>query len=311
MTSEGEGGDAAVRSPEGVFALLGNETRVGILRALWERYDPYATDNAVSFSALYERVGVEDTGNFNYHLGRLTGHFVRRTDGGYELTAPGLKVVRAVVAGGVTADPTLAPTPVDATCAGCGGSVELAYEDGTTWARCTVCEGYWPQRGGEILGFSLPPEGLRGREPDEVLRATLVYAIHRFETMSDGVCPECGGAVDASLTVCPDHRVTDGVCDACDSRFVGVVTLVCDACKFAWRCPSYAPALNHPAVVAFYDDHGVEHVPATWAAVSRGLGWEEELLAPDPAALRLTVPHGGDRLHLVLDETGTVVDVRR
>jgi hypothetical protein len=311
MVRETNRGGGAVRPPEGVFALLGNETRIGILRALWESYDPYASSNAVSFSDLRDRTGVEDTGNFNYHLGRLTGHFVRRTADGYELAAPGFEVVRAVVAGGVTGDPTLASTPVDVSCERCGGPVEITYEDGTTWARCTACEGYWPRRGGEIFGFSLPPEGLRGRGPDEVLNATIAYSIHRFESMNDGVCPECGGTVDSSLAVCETHDAGDGVCDACDSRFLGVLTSVCNSCKFAWRSPSYASVSDHPALVAFYDDHGIEHVPSTWAGLSRGLGWRETLLDADPPSVRLTVACEGDRIHFVLDRTGSVSRVER
>jgi hypothetical protein len=299
--------DADTRPPDRVFALLGNETRIGIVRALWEAYDPYA-DDAVPFSTLFERVGADDTGNFNYHLGKLTEHFVRRTDDGYELAPPGFEVVRAIVAGTATETPALAAAAVDATCRRCGSPVEITYEDATTWARCTGCEGYWPDRGGEIFGFSLPPQGLRERDPDEILHATIVYSIRRFETMSDGVCPACGGTVDAALAVCDDHA-PDGVCDACGSSFLGVLTFVCDSCKFAWRSPSYAAVSNHPALVAFYYDHGVEHVPATWAAISRGLDWEEERLATGPGPLRLTVTHDGDRRRFVLDETGTVVAV--
>jgi hypothetical protein len=185
----------------------------------------------------------------------------------------------------------------------------ISYEDGTTWARCTTCEGYWPRRGGELFGFSLPPQGLRGRDADGILTATIVYSIHRFETMAHGVCPECGGTVDASLSVCAAHDTDDGVCDACGSSFVGVVRLACTACKFDWRSPSYAVVSRHPALVSFYYDHGVEHVPATWAAISRGLHWRETLVSADPASLRVTVDHDGDRLGFLLDETATVVEV--
>jgi hypothetical protein len=310
MTPRPDGGEEPVAAipPDDAFALLGDATRIAILRALWAAYDPYAADNAVPFSALCDRVGADDTGNFNYHLGRLTGHFVRRTDEGYELAAPGFRVVRAIVAGAATGDPTLPPSSVDATCRRCGSPIEIDHEDGTTWARCTGCEGYWPRRGGEIFGFGLPPEGLRDRDPDAILRATIAYSIRRFETMTAGVCPECGGPVDASLAVCDDHD-DDAVCDACGSRFVGVLTMVCTACKFPWRSPAYAAVSHHPAVVAFYYDRGVRHVPGTWAAIDRGLDWDETVVATDPPSLRVAVAHDGDRLDLTLDETGTVVDV--
>jgi hypothetical protein len=217
--------------------------------------------------------------------------------------------VRAVIAGGVIGDPSIESTPVEATCDRCGSTVELSYEDGTTWARCSRCEGYWPQRGGEIFGFSLPPAGLRGRTPDEILDATIVYSIHRFETMTDGICPECGGSVDTSLAVCADHDADDGICDECNSHFVGIITSVCRSCKFAWRCPSYARVSNHPALVSFYYRHGVEHVPATWAAIERGMKWQEEALSTEPPSLRLVVRHGEASLRFVLDRTGTIVTV--
>ena len=309
MIAQPDGGVPSTLSPDEAFTLVGDETRIGILHALWTAYDPYAADSAVPFSELFDRVGADDTGNFNYHLGKLTGHFVRRTDSGYELTAPGLKVVRAVIAGGVTGDPTVESTPVDATCDRCGSTIELTYEDGTTWARCNTCDGYWPQRGGEIFGFSLPPAGLRGRTPDDILDATIVYSIHRFETMIDGICPECGGTVDTSLAVCANHDADDGICDVCDAHFMGIITCVCRSCKFAWRCPSYAWVLNHPALVSFYYRHGIEHVPATWAAIRRGLGWQEERVSTDPPSLRLSVEHEGERIRFVLDQTGSVVDV--
>ncbi|WP_435064224.1 DUF7351 domain-containing protein [Halobaculum sp. EA56] len=311
MAPGSNGGDRDALPPDDAFTLAGNGTRMAILRALWDAYEPYASDNAVPFSELFDRVDVEDTGNFNYHLGKLTGHFVRRTDAGYELSAPGFRIVRAVVAGGVTGNPALAPSRVGETCDRCGSPVAVAYEDGITWVRCRSCEGYWPQRGGEIFGFGLPPNGLRGRDPDGVLDATIAYSIRRFETMIDGVCPECGAPVAASLAVCDDHDPGEGVCDACGSRFLGVVSAVCDSCKFHWRSPGYAPVSHHPALISFYDDRGVEHVPATWAAIERGFGWVEERVPGAPDRLRLVVGHDGHERRFTLDRTATVVDVER
>ena len=39
------------------FGLLANETRLAIMLALWEAYDPHAEDNAVGFTELRGRVG--------------------------------------------------------------------------------------------------------------------------------------------------------------------------------------------------------------------------------------------------------------
>lgn len=307
MIPPSESRDASTLAPDDAFTLLGNETRIAILRALWEAYEPYEDGNAVRFSTLYDRVGANDSGNFNYHLGKLTGHFVRRVEDGYTLAAPGFEVVRALVAGGATETATLDPSEVDATCPRCASALAASYEDGTMWLRCTGCVGYWPRRDGTVFGFGLPPAGLRDRDPDEVFAATVAYSVRRFETMVDGVCPECGGPTDASLSVCADHDASDGICDECDVAFCGVVRLECSACRFAWRSPSYAPALSHPAVVAFYHDHGVDHNPASWPAIRRGLEWREELDSLDPPRVRLHLDRDGDELAMTVDSNAVAV----
>ncbi|MEF8791004.1 MAG: ArsR family transcriptional regulator, partial [Haloarculaceae archaeon] len=73
---------AGARATE-AFELLGNETRLAILVALWEQYEPFGRDGAVRFSELRARVGTADSGRFNYHLDRLDDHFVESTDDGY------------------------------------------------------------------------------------------------------------------------------------------------------------------------------------------------------------------------------------
>ena len=48
--------------PAEAFALLGNETRMDILQALWEAHDPFAERNGLAFSGLFDRVGITDSG---------------------------------------------------------------------------------------------------------------------------------------------------------------------------------------------------------------------------------------------------------
>ena len=80
----------SIEAAEEAFSALGNQTRMQILLALWRAYDPFASDNAVPFSELFEAVGVDDSGQFNYHLGKLRERFVTRRETGYELTPVGL-----------------------------------------------------------------------------------------------------------------------------------------------------------------------------------------------------------------------------
>jgi hypothetical protein len=69
--------------------VLGNEIRIDILRELAD------ADGPLAFSTLRTRVGVRDTGKFNYHLTRLCEYYVRRTESGYELGHAGTRVVSA------------------------------------------------------------------------------------------------------------------------------------------------------------------------------------------------------------------------
>lgn len=68
-----------------MFSILGNETRLSIMVTLQEAYEPYADYNAVAFSELPARVGMRDSGQFNHHLDKLAGHFIKSAEDGYEL----------------------------------------------------------------------------------------------------------------------------------------------------------------------------------------------------------------------------------
>lgn len=73
--------------PTDALAVLGDETRIAILRALAEAEEPLA------FTELRRRAGVDDAGRFNYHLSELREYFVRETEGGYALREAGSRVV--------------------------------------------------------------------------------------------------------------------------------------------------------------------------------------------------------------------------
>jgi len=71
------------------LAVLGNEIRMSILRELAD------AEGSLSFTELRERVGIRDTGKFNYHLTKLCEYFVRQTESGYELGHAGTRVITA------------------------------------------------------------------------------------------------------------------------------------------------------------------------------------------------------------------------
>ncbi|ESS05897.1 MAG: hypothetical protein A07HB70_01440 [uncultured archaeon A07HB70] len=167
--------------PAEAFAMIGNEIRVAILEALW-----HADEQPVGFTTLYERAGADNTSKFNYHLGQLTGHFVRKVDDGYELRTAGESVVRAAVEGSFNAHPDLDPIDTGDDCTRCGGPLVATYSDETFAIECPAC--------GRTHGqYSFPPGGLIGRDDAETLSAFDQRVRHLHSLARDGVCPECSG----------------------------------------------------------------------------------------------------------------------
>lgn len=83
--------DAETLPPDRALSLLSNETRIAILRVLAS-----ADEEVVPFSTLRKRVGVEDSGQFNYHLNRLAGHYIHHTTDGYALCQAGTDALDAI-----------------------------------------------------------------------------------------------------------------------------------------------------------------------------------------------------------------------
>lgn len=323
MTTEVGDGSLSL-SPEDAFAVLGNDTRIKIIKTLWELYDPddpanvvkfsnlYDSDGAVPFSELYDRVGYGDTGNFNYHLGKLD-HFVRRTDGGYELTQAGFEIAQAVVAGTVRERPDIDTVDIDDACPRCGASIISAYENHHLTVSCSQCPGIWQDATGDdgvLFTLPLPPIGLWERTPEQALHATLVFNLTRIRSFIGGVCPDCSSAVEQSFDVCENHDLCDGGgCPECHRQHAIEVSEVCRQCKAVARGPLTIAILAHPAVTAFYYDHGIVHQFASWETFQRAQRVEEEILETAPLRVRITVPCEKARLRLTLDETLDVVDV--
>lgn len=171
------------------FSLIGNEIRVTILEALWQ-----SESEPVSFSRLYGMSGAENSAKFNYHLDQLTGHYVRKTDSGYELRAAGESVVRSIVEGSFTAHPEFEPFETGAECTDCASMLEATYQDEKLGIRCPHCD----RHHGE---FAFPPAGLLERGRDEVLEAFDQRVRFTHSLASEGVCPECGGQMRTSIGV--------------------------------------------------------------------------------------------------------------
>ncbi|NIW32349.1 MAG: hypothetical protein GWN07_05365, partial [Actinobacteria bacterium] len=187
------GEEDAVNGPSEAFGLLANGQRMAIMEALWGRREP------VPFKALKAAAGVEDSGRFNYHLGKLGGTYVRKADDGYELTRPGRRVITAVRGGDLLDRPDVGPAEVDWPCPRCGADLELGSSGDVIRVLCNECPGLFrggslgrrPRRehpGGTVSILPIPPVGFENRSPTEVLEAAVRWILHRATMQSDGVC---------------------------------------------------------------------------------------------------------------------------
>jgi len=301
------------------FELLANETRLAILLALWEAYEPFAGESNVPFSELNERVAMRDSGNFNYHLGKLEGQFVTSTDEGYKLRPQGDKITRAVIAGVGLGNSTLEPTELGMSCPRCDASTAITYQDGRLFQLCTECDGNFGGTTdfppGTLFAWRLEPAGLANRTPEEVYAASSIGMLQRTLAVVDGVCPDCSGAVESELEVCDDHDPgPDGVCPTCGRRDEILALYQCSVCKFSTGGAPSALVSQHPAVISFYYDHGVDlQYDLDFQKVKRVLELGEEheqtLESTDPLRVRVTIQYEGDEMCLLLDEDMSVLEV--
>jgi hypothetical protein len=287
----------AVGEPALAFDLLANETRLDIIRALGEmlgddeRYP-------MAFSELQQSVGVDDNGKFNYHLQKLDGRFVERTDEGYRLRPPGISVYQAVIAGTYTGSLTVERTEVPGEhCPKCGADVDVWYENARFHLGCQECD--------ELgIRYPIPPGSFDPEDPKTLLSAGATWIFRDQVSMRRGICPYCAGTVSGELT--DDREPMD---DVGHDAFEMMAEFTCQRCH--WSIYSDLPIAlnNHPAVVAFFYDHEVnvfEQHP--WADLS---GVSETVLSTEPWEVSVVFSIDGDELHVVIDEEVSVVDVLR
>lgn len=293
------GGDGLVGgSPEDAFELVANETRFGVLAALWEAQTE--SETPLSFSALRKRVGLRDSGQFNYHLGKLTPRFVREIEDGYGLTYAGRQVIGAAVSGTYTdADVTVESVPVD-DCPGCGGTIEASYRTGLVHIECADCEVTVTD------GLPAPPVIAAHHAAEELPSVFSRLLRTRLTTINEGFCPLCGGPVDNTPLPFREHAVDFEPAD----DELGVAHR-CQACEREIYSTVGVHVLDHPAVVGLYHDDGID--------VREVALWEFDWLtdahasveSTSPPRLVVTVEHDGEAVELTVDGDCTVLEHER
>ncbi|MFB6193550.1 MAG: winged helix-turn-helix domain-containing protein [Halobaculum sp.] len=303
-------------APDEAFSILGNETRVEILRALGEAGEPLA------FSTLYDRVEAANSAQFNYHLDKAVGHFVERAGEKYRLAPAGERVVEAVLSGAVTDQPETRRTPVDVSCHYCGGSVETAWRAGGLDLYCTECAGRYggsprlDETDRSVEGYlgrhPFPPAGVRNRTPSEAVCASWTWGNLEVLALASGLCPRCGATVDRSVSVCDDHE-SEGVCGTCDGRYAVTATFDCTNCIHSTGGDPIVALAATTELFALLAGNGYNPVDPdslTRVEAVHG-GYEETIHSRDPLRADYTFAVEGDRLTLSVDESLRVIDSHR
>jgi hypothetical protein len=305
--SGGENREAAAEgvAPAEAFGVLSNETRVDVLRALARLEGP------VSYARLRRAVAYGGSGNFNYHLDRLVGPFVEKSDEGYALRRAGEAVARLVVAGTLTERAAVPDRTGDARCGVCGGRLTLRDDGGAVRLRCRDCATAG-EGGPAAVRCERATVGLADREA-AAEAAQVLHGAH-LATLLSGVCPDCGGPTTLDHEPREDRdRPSEGP-PGSDGAAVRAHA-ACERCGFEKRFPPRVAALYDPAVVAWLHERGVDlslpvrSLSGDAARVVREM--EASVRDADPHRFRVTVSAGGERLRVDLDETLRVTTVER
>jgi DNA-binding transcriptional ArsR family regulator len=270
------------------FAALGDETRVAILEAFVEarRGDPQ--DPALSFSEVRERAGVEDSGRFNYHLGKLRPRFLEERDDGYELTYAGREVVGAILSGMPDPDLVRGPEPLDDDCPICGDGLRGEYVDGDVSVEC--------EREHTMIVATLPPAAAADRTLSEIVALTARRLYSQLELVTAGVCHICSGPLERAI------EAADGDGEVSDFAY----WTQCERCGETTSSIPTVAVLHDPAFVSLLHDHGVdvrERLPWTIPGL---LDAETRRTGEDPPQYELAVEVNDDVLEVTLDERGDV-----
>ncbi|UPM42152.1 DUF7351 domain-containing protein [Halocatena salina] len=271
--------------PEDVFSILGNETRIDIIQALWQ-----AENTPVSFSELQDRAAVADSGQFNYHLGKLVGTFVQRDEEGYGLTYAGRRIIGAILDGTYTKRVEIDPFEIGTSCSACGSSLEASYENDQFVVCCPNCTE-------AVLRFAFPPGVLDGRPRKEFAETASRWIRAQLSFTVNGVCPNCAGAITHSITRDPEYH----------NREIGL-EYDCERCQHHATATVGLHLSYHPAVIALYDDHGIDLNEEFLQSYVYNVDQYTTVRSNNPLRISVTVSLLGDELELIVDEDLNVVE---
>lgn len=282
---------------EDAFTALADSTRLEILRTLWD-----ADGSEVTFTELREAIGMRDSGQFNYHLDKLTGRFVTKSEDGYSLTIAGQLVYGSILSGAYSKEQSIEPMPLSNPCPACGGSRTVSYDNETVRVECDTCD-VSPSAG-------VPPGVFAGYEREDVPAVANRYFRTIVQQVDNGFCWYCEGKTTPSVVAIADN-FTDAGDDEAEAGELPVVRYGCERCESSLTVNLGNSLLDHPAVVSFYYDHGTNvHETSLWEFATWNTD-RTQICSHEPLRAKVSYHAGSERLDLVVDEHHEVVEIHR
>ena len=273
--------------PADAFSALGDPLRIDILQEL-SAHHRTTGESDIGFADLRRRVGVRDSGRFRYHLNELRGHFVKKTDDGYQLTHAGIQVVAAIIAGTYTETVSMGPNELDSQCPFCGQAAIATYEDGVCFVTCDDDH--------TLFQWSVPPNASADATLPEVVDLAQMLAFQAIEQTLVGVCPQCYDTIETTVTADEGSRpIFRAVCDTCGAQVVGPVAFC---------------LLVDPDVAAFCREHGLtvrdDHV-WEFPFVAEDAGFT--LIDEDPVRIECSISLDHETFGVIVDDRGHVESI--
>lgn len=291
-------------SAAAAFALLSDETRVDVLRAVAraqsECDDLNAGPTALAFSEIYDRVAVENTSKLSYHLGELTGTFLRKGEDGYSFTHAGERIARLILSENYRPLPAFEPTQTDGRCPFCGETdLRARLHHQFFFVECTACER-------PVSGYSVTPAQARSLDADELIEAVKRKQAVEYAQVRRGVCPECDGRLATEVRDVGDVPFPEA------DRYLAVDR--CEECLRRYSALLTYGVAYHPASIAFHWERGVDIAAMGLWEFHDHLyegRWTSEHVATDPDEYEVVLRRGDDALRCRLDESATVTRTER
>ncbi len=272
-----------------VIGLLAEDRRMDIIYALIDHRGQDQSFDGLTHTELYTASGIDDKGNFNYHLDLLLETVIEKDSGRYDLTQFGELVSGALLAG-ITPG-AVSSLEVDDSCPGCGSTVLAVFNAGKTVIRC--------EDGHLLLGSCLPPGTADGRTGDEVYRLACRHFQQVIELSLANVCAKCYGRETGSFEPV-DH----------DDSFPYRYRTHCHRCGHGFATCPYAMVLRHPATISFCHEHGIDPLAlAPWELPFDDV--EQSVVTEDPPLFEVVLSIDDEVLRLHLDRAGTVIETHQ